>query len=91
MTDVLREITQASLGRIRKTSETPPRVSVLDVIKVITGTSPTICSHTLSRLEERFQEVGGMAVPLHQPMPADMQRGNFLKELLELLGMQWHN
>ena len=58
MADVLKEITQASLGRIRKTSESPPRVSVLDVIRVITGTSPTVCSHTLSRLEERFPEVG---------------------------------
>ena len=35
MPDVLREITQASLGRIRKTSD-PPRVAVYDVIGAIT-------------------------------------------------------
>ena len=58
MPDVFNEITSASLVHIRKTSETPPRVSVLDVIGVLAGTSPTECSHTLSRLKERFPEVG---------------------------------
>ena len=33
MADVFNEITSASLVHIRKTSETPPRVSVYDVIK----------------------------------------------------------
>ena len=56
--DVLKEITQASLGRIRKTPETPPRVSVYDVIGAITGLpTSSNCSQAWARLKERHPEV----------------------------------
>ena len=57
MTDVLREITQESLGRIRKTSERPPRVSVYDVIGAITEQSTNQAGLAYRRLLERFPEV----------------------------------
>ena len=57
MADVLREITQASLGRIRKTSERPPRVSVYDVLSAITGLSTNNCSNVWKRLQDDYPEV----------------------------------
>ena len=57
MTDVLREITQASLGHIRKTSETPPRMSVYDVLSVITGLPTNNCSNVWKRLQDAFPEI----------------------------------
>ena len=57
MTDVLREITQASLGRIRKTSETPPHVSIYDVIGAITGKNSDDSGKAYRRLVEQFPEV----------------------------------
>ena len=54
----MKEITQASLGRIRKTPETPPRVSVYDVIGAITGLpTSSNCSQVWTRLKERHPEV----------------------------------
>ena len=58
MADVLRAITQASLGRIRKTSERPPRVSVYDVIGAITGKNSDDSGKAYRRLVEQFPEVG---------------------------------
>ena len=57
MTEVFKEITQASLGRIRKTPEIPPRVSVYDVIGVITGQLPKHCVTTFDRLSNSHPEV----------------------------------
>ena len=57
MTDVFNEITQASLGRISKTPETPPRVSVYDVLCIITGLSTNNCSNVWKRLQDDFPEV----------------------------------
>ena len=51
------EITQSSLGRIRKTPETPPRVSVYDVLSVITGLSTNNCSNVWKRLQDDFPEI----------------------------------
>ena len=58
MTGAYKEITLASLVHIRKTSETPPRVSVLDVIGAITGKNSEDSSKAYRRLIERFPEVG---------------------------------
>ena len=54
----LRMLDEDSVRRIRKTTEDPPRVSVYDVIGAITGMSPTVCSHTLARLQVTYPEVG---------------------------------
>ena len=47
-----------SVQSVRKTAEVPPRVSIIDVIRTITGTSPTESSHTFRRLQDTFPEVG---------------------------------
>ena len=54
----LGQVSEATVRQIRKTAEDPPRVSVLDAIALITGHSPTVCSHTLQRLKEVYPEVG---------------------------------
>ena len=54
----LQELTDGTVRRIRKTAEEPPRVSVIDTVALITGCSPTVCSHTLQRLKESYPEVG---------------------------------
>jgi hypothetical protein len=50
-------ISEASLQQIRKTAETPPRVSVIDVIRAITGLSASNCHNVLQRVIESFPEV----------------------------------
>ena len=54
----LQELTDGTVRRIRKTAEDPPRVSVIDTVALITGHSPTVCSHTLQRLKDSYPEVG---------------------------------
>ena len=55
--ETFKEITQSSLGRIRKTPETPPRVSVYDVIGVITEQDANQAGLAYRRLLERVPEV----------------------------------
>ena len=57
MMEVFKEITQASLGRIRKTPD-PPRVSVYDVIGAVTGKSIDDSGKAYRRLIEQFPEFG---------------------------------
>ena len=57
MMGALKEITSASLVHVRKTSETPPRVSVYDVLSAITGLSTNNCSNVWKRLQDDFPEV----------------------------------
>ena len=54
----LQELTDGTVRRIRKTAEDPPRVSVIDTVALITGHSPTVCSHTLQRLKESYPSLG---------------------------------
>ena len=54
----LQELNDGTVGRIRKTVEDPPRVSVIDTVALITGHTPTVCSHTLQRLKEAYPQVG---------------------------------
>ncbi len=54
----LQELNDSTVRQIRKTAEDPPRVSVIDTVALITGHSPTVCSHTLQRLKESYPEVG---------------------------------
>jgi len=49
-----------TVTRIRRTAESPPRVSVIDVICVITGSSPRDSSKTHSRLCEAYPEVSSI-------------------------------
>ena len=53
----LSEVTSGSLRQIRKTAEDPPRVSILDVLSVVTGTSQQNCNAVWQRLQENFPEV----------------------------------
>ena len=51
------ELDEAVLQQVRKTAETPPRVSVLDVIGTITGLSSNNCSNVWSRLQKKFHDI----------------------------------
>ena len=48
---------EAALQRIRRTAETPPRVSILDVIGAITGQARNNCAAVWSRLRESRPDV----------------------------------
>ena len=51
----------ALLGRevvsIRKTSETPPRISAVDVVQAITGKTKNNAGNSLACVKERYAEV----------------------------------
>ena len=51
------ELDDDSVQQIRKTAETPPRVSVYDVIKAVTGCSPHVAANAAQRLKEAYPEV----------------------------------
>ena len=54
----LTELTDASVRQgIRKTGETPPRVSVIDVVSLVTEQCPQQAAHTLQRLLDDYPEV----------------------------------
>ena len=53
----LSSLTDGTVRQVRKTCEDPPRLSVIDVIGVITGHTPTVCSHTLQNVLQNFPEV----------------------------------
>jgi hypothetical protein len=53
------DVSEDSVQCVRKTAEVPPRVSIYDVIGLITGFSSTVCSHTFIRLQEAYPEVVG--------------------------------
>ena len=48
---------EASLRRIRKTAESPPRVSIFDTIGVITGLTNNNCANVWNRLQESHPEL----------------------------------
>lgn len=51
------QLDAAALGQIRKTSEDPPRVSIYDVIRVITGLSASNSKNVWDRVVVAFPEV----------------------------------
>ncbi len=55
--DSFLELDQDSVRRIRKTAETPPRVSVYDVVSAITGLPTNGCLTVWTRLQEQFPDV----------------------------------
>ena len=62
----------ALLGRqnvfhIRKTAETPPRVSVIDTIAAIAGSNANRSAETFRELGDRYPEVNGKIVNLKFP------------------------
>ena len=55
----LSQLTADGVARgIRKTAETPPRVSVIDVISAVTALDSSNASTVYTRLREQFPEVG---------------------------------
>jgi hypothetical protein len=53
----LSELTDDSVGSIRKTLEDPPRVSVYDVLQLVTGCGSNNCSIVYQRLSDSYPEV----------------------------------
>ena len=52
----------ARIGRIRKTDETPARISVIDVAALITGKTQHHAAEDFRRLTDRFPEVDAICV-----------------------------
>ena len=46
-----------SIGQVRKTGETPPRISVIDVAVLITGKDPNNAARDVAFVEDRHPEV----------------------------------
>ena len=53
----LSELTDGAVRGIRKTSEDPPRISVIDVVSLVTGHNPHQAAHTLQKILEAYPEV----------------------------------
>ena len=53
----LQQLNEGTVRQIRKTAEDPPRVSVYDVLQVVTGCSVNNSSNVYSRVSEAFPEV----------------------------------
>ena len=54
----LTSLTDGSVKQgIRKTTEEPPRVSVIDVVSIVAGHTPGQAANTLQRLLEAYPEV----------------------------------
>ena len=53
----LQQLNDNTVRQIRKTAEDPPRVSVYDVLQVITGCSASNACNVFSRVSEAFPEV----------------------------------
>ena len=47
------------VARIRKTGETPPRISVIDIVQAVTGLSPSNSAVAFKRLQRDHPDVGG--------------------------------
>ena len=60
--------------RIRKTDETPPRISVIDTIAAVTGRDANRSGEAIRELGDRFPEVNGNIVNLK--FPGRRQRNN---------------
>ena len=48
----------SEIFRIRKTDETPQRVSIIDVVMAVTGGSQHDAARSLRRLSDQYPEVG---------------------------------
>ena len=46
---------RGAAGKLRKTGESPPRYSVVDIIRITTGYSQTIASHALARVQRKHK------------------------------------
>ena len=53
----LTSVTDDSVQQVRKTAESPPRVSVYDVLGMITGHTASNSAHMFDRLVSQFPEV----------------------------------
>ena len=84
----LSELTMTAERQIRKTAEDPPRVSVIDAIALITGHAPSICSHTLQRLQAAHPVIASCDKPTFPgrgQRPTHVCRTEQLEKVLALL------
>jgi hypothetical protein len=71
MSDIKRELSRL-LGRrvttqIRKTDETPPKISVLDVVAIVIGQNGAAASLAVRRVVEKYPEVNALLVDFRFP------------------------
>ena len=52
----LAELTDGAVNQMRKTAEDPPRISVYDVLQLVTGCSANNCNPTFQRLVQTFPD-----------------------------------
>lgn len=60
LAEMLSAFSEGPLQTIRKTAESPPRVSIYDVFGLVTGHSSTVCSHTFLRLQDTHPEIANL-------------------------------
>ena len=53
----LTELTDGTVNQIRKTAEDPPRISVYDVLQLVTGCSSQHSTQVYQRLVQNFPDV----------------------------------
>ena len=53
----LTELTDGTVNQIRKTAENPPRISIYDVLQLVTGCSAQHCTQVFQRLVQNFPDV----------------------------------
>ena len=69
----LTTVTDDSVQWLRKTSERPPRVSVYDVLSLVTGVDAANCTNVWNRLVEQCPEV--LTLSKNFKFPGRGQRG----------------
>lgn len=69
----LAELTDADVTRIRKTNETPPRISVYDVLRCVSGTHQKATFLVLDRLREQYPEVHTLCMNFKFPGPGQRE------------------
>jgi hypothetical protein len=63
------ELGESTVRRFRRTAESPPRVSVYDVLGAVTGYTPNNCATLWQRLSVQFPEVTTLSSNLKFPGP----------------------
>ena len=56
----LTQLDEHAVQQIRKTTETPPRLSVIDLVAAVTGFTPHAAANAVLRLKAAYPEVSSL-------------------------------